>query len=146
MRSVEESAPILILPSLPFHRPSFQQSCSSTERSSCIGKQTRRYCEGDSSQESIEVENCVNLHVVEPVDREGERDGSRRVENEVEEGAVVFVRVEAIVELRLEFRVDVTEVKFPVDGEEDLVYRRKTSVRCLGGAERETDRGQRGER
>ena len=51
-----------------------------------------------------------NAQVVVPVDREGERDGSRRVEDEIEEGAVVFVRVKSIVELRLEFRVDVTEV------------------------------------
>ena len=81
-----------------------------------------------AGQYGAKVERGANLHVVEPVDREGERDGARRVEDEVEEGAVVFVRMESVVELRLEFGVDVTEVELSVDGEEDLVCHRHVSA------------------
>ena len=60
-------------------------------------------------------------HVVEPVDGETERNGSGGVEDEVEEGAVVVVGVESVVEVGLQTSVDVAEVQLSVQSEEHIV-------------------------
>ena len=45
-----------------------------------------------------------------------------RTEEVVEEFAAVFVRVEAVVDVGLNTRVDVAVVEFTVQDEEDLIY------------------------
>lgn len=60
-------------------------------------------------------------HVVEPVDREREGNGPGRVEDQVEERAVVLVRCDAVLEVGLESRNDVTVVELAVQSQKDFV-------------------------
>lgn len=88
---------------------------------------------------------CSDAHVVEPVNGEAQRNGTGRVEDEVEQAAVVVVAVESIIEVGLKARVDVTVVELAVEREEDLVCASLSVLRQVG-AERDTNRGSPGER
>lgn len=65
---------------------------------------------------------CRHVHVEDPVDGEGERNGAGRVQEEREELAVLLVRGDAVLEFGLEAGKDVAVEKLAVEGEEELVW------------------------
>jgi hypothetical protein len=76
------------------------------ERGVLVDKLVDAVERAESAREREREADDGNEHVVEPVDGEGERDGTGRVEDQVEELAVVLVRSDPVVNVGLETGVD----------------------------------------
>lgn len=80
---------------------------------------------GANLSERLELVDELVENIPKPLSGELERDGTVRVEEEVEELARRLVRVESIVDVGSKSSVDVSEVELSVEGEEDGICRRR---------------------
>lgn len=76
-----------------------------------------------------------------PVDRQSERKGTWRVEDQVEEGAIVVIGLEPVVEVWLESSIDVPVIQFSVQRQEQFVCANKVSNSSAEREEQRTCRG-----
>lgn len=69
----------------------------------------------------LELVDKLVEHVPQPLDGEVKRDWSVRVQQVVEQFTDVLIGLETVIDCRLQASINVTEVEFTVEGEENLV-------------------------